>query len=239
MGYYLLAGLGAIITGIGYYIIYEPIKTRRFVSNVTWEVTKVISDITEKLGIDTNTNNRNYNSDFEMDFAADVEEISDDKEIINIRNTFVKYYNLKNNSSHNIPYSDKESLEDEKENMDVIFLKTRKGSEIFYYRIEKEDLNNLDKIKFERVEKLFLQIELIDKSSENLEAIDIHHNLDKFYLKGNKILDTNFLKWYLSYFYKMELPENYELRIFDKDINLFDLGKINYIVITEDSYNKL
>ena len=37
----------------------------------------------------------------------------------------------------------------------------------------------------------------------------------------------------------MELPENYELRIFDKDINFFNLGKINYIVITEDSYNKL
>ncbi len=123
--------------------------------------------------------------------------------------------------------------------MDVIFLKTRKGNEILYNRIQEEDLNNLENISFDKVEKLFLQIELIDKTTPNNEIIDIHHNLDKFYILGNKILDHKFLFWYLSYFYKKNLPEDYELRIFDKDINLITLAKNDGIIITQDSYNKV
>ena len=68
MGYYLLASLGAIITGIGYCITYEPYRTRRFITNITSEMTKVVSDITERLGIDISTERRNYNSDIEEDY---------------------------------------------------------------------------------------------------------------------------------------------------------------------------
>ena len=238
MGYYLLAGFGAIITGIGYFIIYEPVRTRNIVQNITWEVTKLVSDITEHLGIDTSPGKKNYNSDLE-DIGIGEDEITDDREVLNIRNTFIKYYNFKKSASYNIPINDKNSIEEEKKNMDVIFLKTRKGNEILYHRIEESDLNNLEAIEFNKVDKLFLQVELIDKTSEENKIIDIHHNLDKFYIDGNKLLDKNFLEWYLSYFYKIKLPEYYELRIFDKDINLISLGKDDGINISGNSYNKL
>ncbi len=238
MGYYLLAGLGAIVTGIGYFVIYRPNETRVLVSNITWEITKIVSEISEHLGIDTNSESKkNYNSDFED--MNDEEEITDDKQVLNVRNTFIKYYNFSTESSYNIPITDKESIEEQKKDMDVIFLKTRKGNEILYNRIQEEDLNNLEKIPFDKVEKLFLQVELVDKTNETNQITDIHHNLDKFYIVGNKILDYNFLIWYLSYFYKKNVPENYELRIFDKDINLITLAKKDCIIITQDSYNKL
>ena len=113
MGYYLLAGFGAIITGIGYFIIYEPFRTRNIVQNITWEVTKIVSDITEHLGIDTSPEKKNYNSDFE-DIIIEDDEITDDREVLNIRNTFIKYYNFEKSKSYNIQINDRKTIEEKK-----------------------------------------------------------------------------------------------------------------------------
>jgi len=45
-----------------------------------------------------------------------------------------------------------------------------------------------------------------------------------------------FLKWYLDYFYNLELPDNYKLQIFDKNVNMFSINKENSIVLTEKAY---
>lgn len=238
MGYYLLAGLGAIATGIGYFFIYKPERTSIVISNITWELTKFVSNVSENLGIDLSNDKKDYNSDLEEFDDDSNEEINNDDSVINIRNTFIKYYNFTSKGSFNIPMIDKESIEQEKPDMDVIFLKTRIGDEILYSRIEKEQLDNLKEVKFNKVDKQFLQVELINKEIEG-SVLDIHNNLDKFYVKGNKILDNNFLHWYLSYFYKKELPEEYELRIFDKDVNLIKLTNGEGIMITDEGYNKL
>jgi len=239
MGYYLIAGFGAIVTGIGYFLIYKPETASIVISNITWELTKFVSNVSENLGIDLNNDKKDYNSDLEEEYEeCSDEQIDNNDEVINIRNTFIKYYNFSNKGSFNIPMIDKESIMDEKKDMDVIFLKTRIGNEILYNRIEKENLDNLTEIKFSKADKQFLQVELINKEKQN-EVLDIHNNLDKFYVIGNKILDSDFLHWYLSYFYKKELPEEYEIRIFDKDVNLIKLTKGEGIIISKDSYNKL
>ena len=239
MGYYLIAGFGAIVTGIGYFLIYKPETASIVISNITWELTKFVSNVSENLGIDLNNDKKDYNSDLEEEYEeCSDEQIDNNDEVINIRNTFIKYYNFSNKGSFNIPMIDKESIMDEKKDMDVIFLKTRIGNEILYNRIEKENLDNLTEIKFSKADKQFLQVELINKEKQN-EVLDIHNNLDKFYVIGNKILDSDFLHWYLSYFYEKELPEEYEIRIFDKDVNLIKLTKGEGIIISKDSYNKL
>ena len=223
MGYYLMAG--AIVTGIGYLYVYESNRIIELGTNISWEVTKIVATVSEYLGIDTNEENYNSMRDEEC-----LEEECDtllDKN----RNTFIKYYNIDKNESYNMGIDDI----DENKDMDVIFLKTKKEDEVFYFRLD--NLENLEKVQFNKVEKLFLQVELIDKDNNNI--IDIHHNLDKFYIEDNKILDTDFLKWYLTYFHKSKLPENYELRIFDKDINMITLEKNEYIKITNEGYNKL
>ena len=41
----------------------------------------------------------------------------------------------------------------------------------------------------------------------------------------------------LNYFYSLELPENYKLQIFDKNVNMFSINEKNCIQLTEDGYN--
>ena len=228
MSYYLLAG--TIITGIGWLCVYESNRIIEIGVNISWEITKMVSTVSEYLGIDTNEENYNFMNDEEY-----LEGNEDENEMLLKKDTFIKYYNIEKNASYNISYKNKDEIDKNMEDMDVIFLKTINEDGIFYFRLD--NLENLEKIKFNKVEKLFLQVELIDK--DNSDIIDIHHNLDKFYIEDNKILDTDFLKWYLTYFHKSKLPENYELRIFDKDINMLTLEKNEYIKITDEGYNKL
>jgi hypothetical protein len=228
MSYYLLAG--TIITGIGWLCVYETNRIIEIGVNISWEITKMVSSVSEYLGIDTNEENYNFMNDEEY-----LEGNEDENEMLLKKDTFIKYYNIEKNASYNISYKNKDEIDKNLEDMDVIFLKTINEDGIFYFRLD--NLENLEKIKFNKVEKLFLQVELIDK--DNSDIIDIHHNLDKFYIEDNKILDTDFLKWYLTYFHKSKLPENYELRIFDKDINMLTLEKNEYIKITDEGYNKL
>jgi len=224
MSYYLLAG--TVITGIGYLCVYESNRIIELGVNISWELMKMVSTVSGYLGIDTNEENYNFMNDEEY-----LEGNEEENEMLLKRDTFIKYYNIEKNESYNISIED---VGEKKEDMDVIFLKTIKDLDVFYFRLD--NLEDLEKIKFNKVEKLFLQVELIDKDNSNI--IDIHHNLDKFYIEDNKILDTDFLKWYLTYFHKSKLPENYELRIFDKDINMLTLEKNEYINITNEGYNK-
>ena len=225
MSYYLLAG--TVITGIGYLYVYESNRIIELGVNISWEVMKMVSTVSGYLGIDINEENYNFMNDEEY-----LEGNEEENEMLLKKDTFIKYYNIEKNESYNISMED---VGEKKEDMDVIFLKTIKDLDVFYFRLD--NLDNLEEIQFNKVEKLFLQVELIDKDNNNI--IDIHHNLDKFYIEGNKILDTDFLKWYLFYFHKNKLPENYELRIFDKDINMLTLEKSEYINITKEGYNKL
>ena len=58
--------------------------------------------------------------------------------------------------------------------------------------------------------------------------MDIHENLHYFYVKNNHILDNTFLKWYLKYWYAMDLADRiYTYSIIDNDVNMVNLATIS------------
>lgn len=67
--------------------------------------------------------------------------------------------------------------------------------------------------------------------------IDIHSNLTGFYVNENIILDKKFLEWYLAQYYELNDIDDYELRIFDKDVNMLNLKSTQAIKIENDSYS--
>ena len=85
-----------------------------------------------------------------------------------------------------------------------MFLKKNQDEKEYYKRIvEKSEIN--ESKDFEKVTKPFLQIEYCIEDN----SVSIHKNLDCFYIKGNNILDYNFLMWYMNEFYDIKIQENY------------------------------
>ena len=106
---------------------------------------------------------------------------------------------------------------------------------IFYnYR----DLSS-NKVEWEDMDKSFIQVELVQN---NKEPLDICKKLDKFNINGNIILGHAFLQWLLWKYYDLELDDDYTLKIFDKDVNLYEIKSGQSIkllkksvVVVEDS----
>ena len=73
--------------------------------------------------------------------------------------------------------------------------------------------------------------------------LDIHDNLTGFYVNGNRLLDKEFLEWYIPYFYKEKLDDdfvldnNYSLRIFDKKVTMFTINSTQCIQLENDAYS--
>lgn len=82
------------------------------------------------------------------------------------------------------------------------------------------------------VEKPFVQVELVQKDS----TLDIHDKLNDFYVSDNVILDKSFLKWYVGHFFDTKLEEDYILKIFDKDVNLFEMNSEQMVKLSKDGY---
>ena len=66
------------------------------------------------------------------------------------------------------------------------------------------------------------------------ERIAIHKNLTGFYIQGNKLLDTPFLKWYMNEFYSTNLDGKYTIHIIDTDINMLKLNSDEHIKLKEE-----
>ena len=135
MSYYLLAG--TVITGIGYLYVYESNRIIELGVNISWEVMKMVSTVSGYLGIDTNEENYNFMNDEEY-----LEGNEEENEMLLKKNTFIKKYNIEKNESYNISMED---IGEKKEDMDVIFLKTIKEDEVFYFRLD--NLDNLEEIE--------------------------------------------------------------------------------------------
>ena len=101
-----------------------------------------------------------------------------------------------------------------------------------HYLIIKDKNDIFNEIK--PIEKPFLQVEL----EQNENKMEIHDNLDKFYMDTSEILSKPFLKWYLPRYYKTMLEENYNLHFIDSNINIFSCNSDNFILLTgnDDKY---
>ena len=113
-------------------------------------------------------------------------------------------------------------------NADLLILQKNQ----LYKRIENhcdiiKENDNLINIK----NKPFLQVDFI----QNEKSIEINDNLQKFYLKGNIILDEVFMKWFMKFFYNITVT-NYRISIIDENVNMFEIKGNEKIEILENGY---
>ena len=119
-----------------------------------------------------------------------------------------------------LEYIQQEKLRiDEFENVAFLaFFCSHIGDTLYYFRIhentKEDDLNELT-----ITEQPFIQIDLL----QNEEEINIKDKLKCFYLKNNKILDREFLIWFVDRFLNKELHEEYSVNIIDNEVNMFQL----------------
>ena len=155
-----------------------------------------------------------------------VETVSDEIE----SNTFLGY-----KSSDNSVYTSKDLVNDEyfkEEYFDVMLVKKETiDGEILYKRLEDKSEVDINNCCFDKVDKPFLQVEIEIISNER---IAIHKNLSKFYIQGNKLLDNDFLKWYMNEFYSTTLDGEYTIHIIDTNINMLKINSSEHVKLKEE-----
>ena len=168
-------------------------------------------------------------SDDENDDFDDLDNLDENKlEFLgyNIKNSHITKYstfNIKNN----------EWINDNE--FDLMFLKKTENKLELYKRIMDKNLINKD-IEINKIDKPFLQIELFLNDDD--DNVSIHKNLEKFYVNENKILDKKFLTWYSKTFYDITIDDNYKLNIIDSDINMFNIGKNDFLKLNKKENGK-
>jgi len=210
------------IGAFGVYCLLNPQNGSNLLKNMAWQSVKLYS----KASI--------Y---FENLAQPDTMEEDSDNENVEFENTpLLSYYNYDNDLEvhmgedyDNLP---EEWWKDSEKNVDLVLFKKQHSMDIFKTFKNYQDFNASDKQNWSTVEKQFVQIELVKEN----ECIDIHKHLDSFYIEGNILFTPAFLKWYLQKWFNVSLDEPYTLRIFDKDVNLFDLTSEQYITITKEGY---
>ena len=233
---FALLGYLASISFVGASILYcvDKEKFNLVSETISWETVKCYHKINNKIkhvvkDLDKNIKHKNYN--------YKLHEIS----------SKMKYefygYKLKNRTEF---ICDIDKLKEKKyfiddNDFDVMFIKkTNNDNTILWKRILlKEDLHNLEELKnFEKADKPFLQIEFSlkreDIETPPHEKTEIHSEMQGFYIKNNKILDNNFVQWYVSKYYSLLPCDNYNLQIIDTNINIFSMTNKQFCLLKDD-----
>jgi|TARA_B110000008_G_scaffold259023_1_gene278474 hypothetical protein len=123
---------------------------------------------------------------------------------------------------------------------DIMFLKYSNSNEVLWKRIlNKSELENIEELKkFEKIDKPFLQIEYYQNKDSNedisYKKTEIHTNMNPFYIKNNKILDKEFVDWYINKYFSDIQCENYELQLIDTNINIFKMYNNKFCLLEGD-----
>lgn len=228
-----------------YYILY-PNESKKQFMNLTWNVTKFMVECNDIIGSvdkkvktlknDMFDKNTGYDSDSESGSDSNDDEYSE----------VIVYNNVSKYSFTCTPDNIGEKTDIlNNENINLVLYHCIDGDNEQYKRIDtKKDLDILKDdetdISIKNIEKQFIQVEYITEDNNgNEKIVDIHSNLGDFYVKGNIILDKYFLEWYLETFYDIELDNDYKLRFFDKDVNMFTLSTNNAIILSDNTYSKI
>jgi hypothetical protein len=231
--------VGASITSC--YVLY-PNKTKSYLMNMSWKLTKLVvecNDIKEDLDKKLNLIKGNiFDKNNLSDSNSETSDVNEYNEVIIYNTTFKRGF------SNTIETFNNNTNIINNENFRVMFYHKLENDNEFYKRIDRvehlEQLQKEDDLHIKTIEKQFIQVEYITKDDNNDEKIiDIHSNLGDFYIKGNIILDKYFLEWYLEAFYDIEIADNYKLRFFDKDVNMFTLTTNNAIIFGNNTYSKI
>ena len=113
---------------------------------------------------------------------------------------------------------------------DLLFFKGKIKGKAYCKRITAgDDITNLSLVP---LEKQFIQVEL----KYDGKSVDIHEHLQQFYLEDNHILDELFLKWYLKFWFFLDLPTQYTINVIDNDVNIFTLSQKQSIIFNDNKY---
>ena len=221
----------------GFYILY-PNKSKSYVVNLTWKASKMYIKC-QSLG-DRINSFFEIEEDFESDLDSDDENEKDDT----VKQTILMYDSKENNLyTTDLPDPPNKETEEmvkciKQIKPSVMFLCNTLDGSNYYKRTKDPLLRDTECLTF--VEKPFVSVEYLvnDKC-----VLDIHNKLTGFYVNGNIILDKKFLEWYIPYFYKEQLDDdftiddNYSLRIFDKNVTRFTINNTDCIQLDNDTYS--
>lgn len=224
--YYFILPLTFSAGALGCYFVLQPVKAKQMVSRWSWNASKAYV-----LCLDLGTKVSSYLDEY-IEEESDEHSSDSDCEEENKQHLIMYDSASKNNYIGDIP-ENKEDCETLVKSISpsIIFIKS-KINDVDYYKRTSNPCNT-DEVYTTFCEKPFIQIEYIVGD----EVLDIHEYLTGFYINENKILDKDFLKWYLYYYYSKELSDDYSLRIFDKDVNMFIIKDNQYIQLNDNSYS--
>lgn len=217
VAYYTLSTGTIVLSAYGLLYLIDPATARDLSIHISWESLNMyhrIKNKINKLFVEKEKTDKPYNELKEP-----------------VKDIFLGY-NTNDDTTYKSEDMNAEYLKNNNFDIMIIIQKDEEEDTEYYKRIT--DKNQLTSYNFDKGNKVFLQVEI----EQNGERISIHDNLDQFYLNNNKILDKNFLKWYLNYFYSMELSSDYKLHIIDSDINIFVLKHDDEVLLTKNN-NKM
>ena len=206
-------------SALGAYYVWSPEDSKKLISSIAW------------YGVNMYSRAAIYYETFAQYDSSDDEEDDFDEE------ESLSYYNNENQIIVSLG-TDYQTLpndwwNDSKNNVDLLILKKSLCDNIKYKIFHKHQELMKSGIEWITMEKQFVQVEL----EQDGKVIDIHKHLDQFYTVGNSILSKSFLRWYLKSWYNIELCDEYTLKIFDKDVNLFSIGPESYIYLGNEKYS--
>jgi len=206
-------------SALGAYYVWSPEDSKKLIASIAW------------YGVNMYSRAAIYYETFvQYDSSDDEKDDFDEEESLS-------YYNNENQIIVSLG-TDYKTLPDEwwndsKNNVDLLMLKKSLCDNIKYKIFHKHQELMKSEIEWVTMEKQFVQVEL----EQDGKVIDIHKHLDQFYTVGNSILSKSFLRWYLKSWYNIELCDEYTLKIFDKDVNLFSIGPESYIYLGNEKYS--
>ena len=225
--YYVLIPLSCITGAAGIYYLTNPAKAKTIALNVSWDITQTYVTCYDNI--------ENLLKNFINDEEDEVD--SSDTDTDNEESNSFIFYNNEEHSCYITDKIDDTIMTQVNDQISPSIMFMRKSiNDVFVYkrtknpREDNQEYNKLDN-------KLFIQIEYVTKNNNGEEKVmDIHSCLNGFYVNGNVILDRLFLEWYLEQFYNISDVNDYELRIFDKDVNMFTITSEQSIKIENDKY---
>tara|TARA_A100001015_G_C14922900_1_gene685042 strand:- start:6 stop:584 length:579 start_codon:yes stop_codon:yes gene_type:complete len=184
--YYLasISAIGSAGYGLLYYL--DRQLAEELATQISWNSVKLY----HKINLEVNNLKRWYSKDSKKKIASDDEGCDDiELNMYNDKGIIFIGYNIHDDTTYSSEKLDEEYIINN--NFDLMMLKQLDNKELYKIISEHSEINT--DAEFKQVNKYFIQIELCQDNYK----LSIHKKLDNFYLKDNKILDKNFLSWYV------------------------------------------
>lgn len=221
--YYIILPLAAMGASVGTWYMINPDNAKSKLAIFSWKVSMFYVECVE---LTNNIVNRfdEFNPNPEFDFEDEPESICEKTLLYNdeIGNNYI---------TNKINAETMEKIQDF--NPRIMFMRSKIGNE-YYFKRTTDPLNTSEYDTLSN--KPFIQVEYVIKNGDSEEILDIHGNSAGFYINGNMLMDYEFLNWFLPYYYEIDVKKDYELRVFDKDVNMFTISPKQYIIIENDTY---